>query len=258
MTAMAADGLVPEIAPYDYWGSERLALSVPGLPVTVGQNSWEYRRGWAYYLASYTKMALALRTAERLVGSEAMARGLRSYVDRYRYRHPTGNDLVEVLNEATGWDLGPFFNQAVFDDSEADWAVQSVRHRRRPPAEGFVWDEDEWREVEAQQAADDDRWYVELELARRGEFVGPVDVELRWSDGTVERRSWDSETRWVRWHLESAARLEEVVIDPDVVWALETKRADNYWRDRPAKLDHPLWWVREAFKLGRHFFLRFS
>jgi hypothetical protein len=258
LTAIAEDRLVADIAPFEFWGDERLALSIPSLPVTVGRNSWEYRRGWAYYLASYTKTALALRTVEGLIGRQAMARGLRSYVDRYRYRHPTGSDLVEVLSEVAGWDLGPFFNQAVFDDVEADWAVHSVSHRRQPPAEGFVLDEGEWREVETQPAADDDRWYVELQLSRRGEFVGPVEVELRWSDGTVERRSWDSETRWVRWRLESTARLVEIAIDPDVVWALETSRADNYWRDRPAKPDHPLWWVREAFKLAGHFFLRFS
>ena len=258
MTAIAEDRLVPEIVPYDYWGSERLALSVAKLPVTAGRNSWDYRRGWTYYLASYTKTALTLRTVEKLIGSEAMARGLRSYVDQYRYRHPTGSDLVEVLSQAAGWDLGPFFDQAVFDDAVADWAVQSVSHRRQPAAEGFAWNEDEWREVEAQPATVDDRWHVELQLARRGEFVGPVDVELRWSDGTVERRSWDSQERWVRWRLESVVRLEEVVIDPDVVWVLETKRADNYWRDRPARFDHPLWWVREALKLAGHLFLRFS
>ena len=85
-----------------------------------------------------------------------------------------------------------------------------------------------------------------------------MDVELRWSDGTVERRTWDSQTRWVRWRLESSSRLEQVVVDPDVVWALETNRADNYWRDRAAAIDHPLWWVREALRLAGHLFLRFS
>ena len=52
--------------------------------------------------------------------------------------------------------------------------------------------------------------------------------------------------------------LEQVVIDPDVVWVLETRRADNYWCDRGAEVDHPLWWLREIFKLARHIFLRFS
>jgi hypothetical protein len=43
-----------------------------------------------------------------------------------------------------------------------------------------------------------------------------------------------------------------------VVWALETNRADNYWRDRAAEIDHPLWWVREGLRLVGQLFLRFS
>jgi len=261
MTAIAADGLVPEIAAFNFWGSERLSLAIPRLPVTVARKAWEYRHWWNYFLASYTKMALTLRTVEGLIGPEAMARGMRTYFERFRFRHPNGNDLVGVLSETSGWDLGPFFDQAVYGDAVVDWSVLSVRHRRPQSADGFDWDGEGWREFEEDQATDetaDDSWQVDLQLARRGDFIGPVDVELRWSDGTVERRIWDSQTRWVRWRLEGSSRLEQVVVDPDVVWVLETNRADNYWRDQVAALDHPLWWVREAFRLAGHIFLRFS
>ncbi len=262
LSAIAADGLVPEIAAFDPWTAERLSLSFPDLPVTVARRSWEFRHPWSYYLASYTKAALVLRTVEGLIGPEAMARGLRNYVERYSFRHPTGGDLVEVLSEAADRDLGGFFAQAVDGDAVPDWAVLSVRQRRPPAAGGFEWDDAAWREVASEAAPDetdeDGPWVVELDLARRGDFIGPVEVELAWSDDTVERRTWDSRTRWVRWRFEGERRLEQVVIDPDVAWVLETRRADNYWRRRPARPDHPLWWVREAFELASHLFLRFS
>jgi hypothetical protein len=262
MAAIAAEGLVPEIAAFDYWASERLDLSLPSLPVTIGRKAWDYRRGWLYYLASYTKAALALRTVEGLIGPETMARAMRGYVDRFRFRHPTGTDLVEALSEAAGRDLGPFFDQAVYSDAVADWAVESVRHKRPPSVEGFGWEGEEWREIEAEPSTvegdDEDTWYVAVDLARRGEFIGPVEVELRWSDGTKERKTWDSETRWVRWRFDSATRLQQVVIDPDVVWVIETNRADNYWRARTDVVEHPLWWIREGLKLAAHVFLRFS
>jgi hypothetical protein len=261
MAAIAADNLVPETGDFDYWASERMALSAFRLPVTVGRRAWEYRHRWTYYLASYTKMAVVLRTVEGLIGPEAMARGLRSYVERFRFRHPTGGDLFETLGEAAGQDLGPFFDQAVRSDAVADWAVFSVRHRRPPVAGGHHWDGVAWigPEEDSQSGeTEDDIWVVELQLARRGDFVGPVDVELEWSDGTSERRTWNGESRWVEWRFEGPNRLAQVVIDPDLVWALETRRADNYWRDRPSGLDHPLWWLREAFAFAGHLFLRFS
>jgi len=39
-----------------------------------------------------------------------------------------------------------------------------------------------------------------------------------------------------------------VVVDPDAVWALETKRRDNYWarEESPRVACRALWWVPEA------------
>ena len=262
MAAIAADDLVPEIADFDYWASERMALSVSALPLTVGRKAWEYRHGRGYYLASYTKMTLMMRTVEGLIGPEAMARGLRTYFERYRFGHPTGVDLFETLGEVAGQDLGWFFDQAVRSDAVVDWAVLSVGHKRPPAAAGHRWDGSAWIGAEeddpsGEEAGDGD-WRVDLQLARRGNFVGPVEVELTWSDGTTERRTWDGESRWVEWNFEGPNRLEQVVIDPDLVWVLETRRADNYWRDRPAAIDHPLWWIREAIQFAHHLFLRFG
>jgi len=260
MTDIAADGLAPEMRPHSYWGSERLRIAVPQVPLTIARNAWDYRRRWHYYLASYSKMGITLRTVEGLIGPEAMARGLRAYVERYAFEHPTGRDLAQVLEETAGRDLGWFFDQAVYGDAEPDWGVLSVRHRRPRGATGLSWDGASWRAVGGLEddGADAESWLVEVELARMGQFIGPVEVELTWADGTSERRVWEGDGRWVRWRLEGSQRLEQVVVDPDGVWALETRRADNYWRDQPARTDHPLWWVREAFGLVGRIFLRWS
>ena len=265
MTAITADGLVPEIRPFPYWGAERLALAVPQVPVKVGVRAWDYRRRWVYYLASYAKTAVILRTAEGLIGAEAMARGLRSYFDRHAFGHPSGRDLVAALSDAAGQDLGRFFEQAIWSDAVPDWAVTSVRQRTPKTAGGFSWDGGEWLVVEGgetgsadDEAADFGIWQVDVELARLGEFVGPVEVELTWADGASERRTWGGEERWVRWRFEGSERLAQVVVDPDGVWAIETRRADNYWRDEPADADHPLSWLREILGFSRNVFLKWS
>jgi len=265
MTAISAGGLVPEIRPFAYWGAERLSLVIPRVPVKVGVRAWDYRRRWTYFLASYSKTAVVLRTAEGLIGREAMARGLRSYFDRYAFRHPSGRDLVAALGDAAGQDVGPFFEQAIWGDAVPDWAVTSVRHDSPKAAAGFSWVDGEWRAAEEAETggADDGRsdadiWLIEVELARLGDFSGPVEVELTWADGAAERRTWGGEERWIRWRLEGSQRLAQVVVDPDGVWALETRRADNYWRDERASADHPLWWVREVLGLAGQIFLKWS
>jgi len=265
MTAIAADGLVPEIRPFPYWGAERLALAMPQVPVKVGVRAWDYRRRWTYYFASYAKTGVVLRNVEGLIGPEAMARGLRLYFDRHAFHHPSGRDLVEALGDAAGQDLGPFFEQAIWSDAVPDWAVTSVRQHSPKTAGGFSWDGGEWSVIEeaeadgaGDEAADSDIWQVDVELARLGDFIGPVEVELTWADGASERRTWEGEERWVRWRLDGSARLAQVVVDPDGVWALEIRRADNYWRDKPAREDHPLWWVREFLGFAGNMFLKWS
>jgi hypothetical protein len=264
MSDITEDRLVPEIRTYPQWSSQRLALGVNGVPFQIAANAWDYRNRWMYFMASYGKTAVVIRTAEGLIGSDAMARGLRTYFERYSFRHPTGADLVATLSETAGFDLTAFFDQAIYSDAIPDWGVLAVRHTRPLEVEGFAWDGAGWQPEEGLEASDDDAaageesWKIEVDLVRRGDFIGPVDVELTWDDGSTERRRWDDSSRWVRWQFNDRRRLEQVVVDPDGAWALETLRVDNYWRDTASRTEPPLWWVREILGVIDRLFLRFS
>jgi len=249
---IVTDGLVPEMRFAGTWGLERVWLSFEDPPITVDRRAWDYRRLTDYFLASYTKCAVAVRTLEGLVGEGRMMRAMRSYVETYRYRHPTGRDFQSALEAATGDDLGWFFDAAIRGDAIADWAVLAVRHRKIEPAEGFAWRGGEWIELGDASgddaAAEEGPWEIDVEIGRLGDLVGPVEVEMVWADGGRERRTWDSVDRWVRWSQESDRRLERVIVDPDVTWALETHRADNYWCDASVGPD-PLWWLGGGLRL---------
>ena len=246
------DGLVPEIRWTDTWGLMRFAAGYGDLPLTIDRHSWDYRRRMDYYIASYAKTAVVLRTLEGLLGQDVMARAMRAYYETYRFDHPTGDDLQTAFEEATGEDLQWFFDQTVRGSAVADWAVLAVQHERLRSADGMEWRDGAWHELESGDEDDSDDesgpWTVEIELGRPGDLIGPVEVELLWADGRRERRQWDGVARWVRWSEESEERLEQVVVDPDIVWALETRRADNYWRDEAAEA-RQLWWLDRALRL---------
>ncbi len=264
MGDIVEDGLVSEIRAYPPWGAQRLALAYRSVPLQVARNAWEYRNRWMYFMASYGKTGVVMRTVEGLIGSDAMARGMRTYFEKFSFHHPTGSDLVTTLSEAGGYDLTDFFAQAIYGDAVPDWGVLAVRHRRPAEVDGFTWDGVGWSGEDVSDAAidssanDGERWEIEVDLVRRGDFIGPVEVELTWDDHTTERRLWDDAERWVRWRFDDERRLEQVVVDPDAAWVLETLRVDNYWRDDPARTEPPLWWVREVLGLLDRIFLRFS
>ena len=246
LSDMAADGLVPEIRFVDVWGMERVWAASVDLPVVMDRPNWEQRRLMDAWFASYTKPALATRTLEGLFGEDRLLVALRAYVAEHRGGHPTGRDLQNSLEGSLGEDLDWFFDSAIRGDGRPDWSILAVRHDEIEGAHGMIWVDGEWTprgdEGNDPGSHEDASWRVVVEIGRLGDLAGPVDVELVWADDRRERRRWDSRDRWVRWVEASPVRLRQVVVDPDGVWALESRRADNYWRDEAAD-PTPLWWL---------------
>jgi hypothetical protein len=258
MEAIVADDLAPEVRFYAGSAIGRLWLSLRDLPLQIDRRSWAYRTRVDYFTASYTKTAIALRTLEGILGRDLMARSLRAYAEAFRYRHPTGDDFFRTMSESSGQDLRWFFDQAFRSDKQPDWGVARVRNSPHRSREGMVWDGEAagWRPVaDAAETSGDvveeTEWTVEVDVARVGDFIGPVVVRLVFADGRDERRTWDGGARWVRWSISSDEPLTEVQIDPDGVWALETARADNYWRrdPDPSVAAHWSWWTRPLLQL---------
>jgi hypothetical protein len=249
MEAVVADGLAPDLRWGGFWARERLEQAHFRTPFVIDRNSWEFRSSSYYFGASYGKTALALRTLEGLIGAETFARGMREYFERFRFRHPNGDDLFAVLSEVAGEDLGWYFEQAFRSDAIVDWTVLDVRHRGQGTATGVFWDGTSWVESPpAEEENEDHGWSIDVDIGRHGDFVGPVEVDLVFEDGSRERRSWDGGSRWVRWTIDSDQRLARVIADPDGVWVLETRRRDNYWasEDSTRVACRSLWWVSEA------------
>ena len=233
LTAIVDDGLATGRLVGWPWASERLALAGRRLPVTIDRRPWEFRHSGDYADASYSKTALALATIEGLVGRDRFARALRAYVAQWSFRHPAGADLEAALTDASGADLGWFFTQVVGSDAVPDWAVLQVRSRRleaSAPSDG----DGAPPSGDLASAVAPQPYRIEVELGRVGDLIAPVEVELDYTDGHSERRSWDGRARWVRWTFDAACDIEAVTVDPDGVWLLETRRGDNRWRRRPS------------------------
>ncbi len=249
--AMTEAGLIATRSSLSPWARSRAEAAAGGLPVRPDRPSWTFRRRGDYFRASYARTAVALRTLEGLVGRDTVARGLRSYVDRHRFTHPRGEDLFAALGEAAGSDLAWFFDQTIRGDAEVDWAVLAARSWRDDRPDGLVWDGAGWVAPDADGTAGEGvehPWQVEVEIGRRGDLVGPVEVRLRFADGSEQWRRWDGRDRWVRWRVEAPSPLAEVAVDPRAVWALEGKRGDNYWCSAEAACGGAgrQWWLGAA------------
>ena len=56
-------------------------------------------------------------------------------------------------------------------------------------------------------------------MHRRGDFILPVEVEVRFDDGATVREKWDGRDRWVRYTYDRKARAVSAQVDPEgKVW----------------------------------------
>lgn len=155
--------------------------------------AWQHRFG-DYGKLSYAKPATVLHTLERYLGWETMREVLRTYYDRWRFRHPTTRDFIAVTEEVSGQDLSWFFDSFIYGDAVVDYAVVNLLNYTV---------------------------YVE----RKGDGVFPQTIRVTFEDGTVEDIAWDGVARWERFAFPK--RITEVYIDPEnEVW-LDIDRLNN-------------------------------
>jgi aminopeptidase N len=128
----------------------------------IRQPSWSYDNGYSFN--SYSRPSLTLRTLEGLLGHGTMARVMRTYAERWRYRHPSSDDFYRVASEVAGRDLRPFFRQTIESPAVIDYAVGHVTQDPR---------------------------FTAVTVRREGDLQIPIVVAFKFAGRPVERRTWD-------------------------------------------------------------------
>lgn len=198
--------------------------------------AWGYSSSGNYGFSSYTRTELALRTLENLLGAETMARAMRTFHERWRFRHPAGRDFDAVLSEVAGRDLSGFFRQVFEQPGYLDYEVASIESKRvEEPRGRLVRDGLEVTVTEAQASALEEKrneakersWRSKVLLRRRGEIALPVEIELRFEDAPAERLSWDGAERWKRIEIVRPHKLLSATVDPEDALLLDVNRLNN-------------------------------
>ena len=217
------------------------------------RNSWSFRNRRSYFVNAYAKPDMVLWTLERYLGAEVMLRAIRTYFERYRYRHPTTEDFVRTVSEVAGEDLDWFFRETLHSAEAVDYAVTEARSITIPDLEGIPPGEAETtEEVTVAQGGESSgpeapgpepeaaeevstggetaskRIYWSRVVVTRlqgGRF--PVDVVMEFEDGKRYRRLWDGQYRWVRYEFKRPSRLKSAVVDPDRKLLLDINPTNN-------------------------------
>jgi len=213
----------------------------------LARRSWEYLDTESYGLNSYARTALMLRTLEGILGPDLMLKTMRGYFQKHRFKHPTVTDFMATVDEITGRKMEPFFRQAIFGSGLLDYSVSDLSSEPRAAPRGLFGAAGARRtETDAGAAKppdDDANRRNKVLLSRRGDFVWPQDVELRYESGAPARRSWDGVYRWLRYD-EPGPKLRSARVDPEGRLALDVNHSNNSRARESRPMAGITWWCR--------------
>ncbi|MGH9432193.1 MAG: M1 family metallopeptidase [Terriglobia bacterium] len=166
---------------------------------------WKFMSSNAYGTISYGKTATVLLTLEGMIGEPVMRQAMHTYFLRYRFTHPTHTDFLKTIEDVSGQNLEPFFDQAVYGTKMLDYAIEKIGSDRA-----------DWYLPRVPKVQKGKTLYNDQVLVRRkGTFILPVEVEIKFDNGEKVREHWDGKDRWARFTYLRKAKVVSAEIDPD-------------------------------------------
>jgi len=205
--------------------------------------SWEFFSGGSYGVNVYQKAALTLLTLEGYLGEEVMGRVMKTYYERWKFRHPRSEDFFAAAEEASGQDLDWFFDQFFKSPDKLDYAVSVVRSDEiREPmgliggagaaAKAGTGEKEEEREgakadTEGKAEKKAKTYDSEVVVIRNGELVFPQEILVVFEDGEEVRETWDGKDRWKRFKYTRPGKLKMARLDPEFKIPLDVNQTNN-------------------------------
>lgn len=191
----------------------------------IAQKAYDYYSGNSYAGVTYGKTASVLLTLEGITGEDTMAKAMRVYFMKYRFTHPTKEDFLKTMEDVSGKNLRWYFDQAIYGSQVLDYKVLRVE------SYPVNWYEQKRSVFQREDKNTVYRSYVWIQ--RKGDFVMPVELEVKFDNGEKVREHWDGVSRWTKFTYEKKAKVESAELDPDHKIQIDRNDFNNSYTAEP-------------------------
>lgn len=180
-------------------------------PQPLKQNAWVYGPHDRYADNVYTRAKLVLTAIEKEAGTDTMNRILKTYFQRWKFKHPSSEDFQKTVEDITKKSWSTFFNQYVYGGLMSDFTVDQIRVKKSGQGTQTVYDS-------------------EVLIRKRGGDASSVPIRFHYSDGTFTDKTWDSQASDASFKLTHSAPVDWVMVDPTHTLVLENRHINNFMR----------------------------
>ncbi len=134
-------------------------LAKSGIEEPLSTHSDHFMKNGAYGLGSYSKGAVSLHQLGYIIGDDVMRRGLLSYYDTWKFKHPNLNDFVRVMEKESDLELDWYYEYWINTTHTIDYAISNVSANGQSTS---------------------------IQLERVGRMPMPLDIVVTYKDGTQD------------------------------------------------------------------------
>ncbi|MCR8642576.1 M1 family metallopeptidase [Paenibacillus sp. N1-5-1-14] len=178
-------------------------------PAALKQNAWDYQGHGHYADNVYIRGKLVLREIESRVGTDTMNSIMKTYFERWKFKHPTTHDFQNVVEEVTKQSWETFFNQFVYGSLMVDYSVDNIQTKKINQDGKTLYDNS-------------------VLIRKLGGTAAGVPIRFHFADGKMVERVWDGNDAQAQFKLQHTSPLDWVSIDPKFTMVLENKHINNY------------------------------
>jgi hypothetical protein len=184
-------------------------LSVPiidlhrtGFAERIATPVHEFQNG--FHTMPYVKAPLFINAIRYVVGDEVMREILRTFVDRWKYKHVDEAAFLDVCEEVSSVEMREIFKQWLHTTKNCDYALEDFRV-----------------EPEGEQ------YRATVKIERKGEFMMPLTLAFRLANGNTEPKRVDGMYRTIEESFLFGSKPRAVAINPNNE-ILDIQLRDNF------------------------------
>lgn len=196
-----------------YDSHKKYYLRNPDSDITL-KPSWDFsRRNYGVYV--YDKPVLILQTLENLIGKDLMDRVMKAYLKRWRFKHPTTQDFIDIVNDLSTENMDWFFEQALQDTATLDFRVETLTNS---PLK-HIWSDSLNEHLTLYESC--------VTISKRGSFICPVGIAFIFENGDTLTEIWDGKESEKLYTFTGKQRLLTTIVDPEQKLWLDLNWSNN-------------------------------
>ncbi len=146
----------PDFTPYQSSYSSYYNLLKAGKQEPLTTHADYFKTNRAYGVAAYSMGLIFLNQLKYIVGEDILMKGMKRYFKEWKYKHPTANDFIRIIEKEAKMELNWYLKQWIESTNTIDYGIK-------------------WLEENDEKTT--------LTLERKGDMPMPLDVRIELKNG---------------------------------------------------------------------------